>query len=275
MKPVAFDYDKAVSLQDAGARLAAGGGGCKVIAGGQSLGAMLNLRLVRPERLVDVRELPELRRVEETAQAVRYGAALRHAEFEDGAVPDAARGMLAHVAGLIAYRAVRNRGTLGGSLAHADPAADWVLTLPALDARVHLSGPAGPRSLEAHAFFLGAFTTALRDGEILAAVEVPRLSATAAWGYYKICRKVGEFAEASAAVVVDPERGACRVVAGALDGAPALLEEVADLLAGQGAAAALAALPDAVARILPDAGPVKRRQHEVALKRAIRQVYPQ
>jgi len=272
MKPVAFDYEKAASAGQA-AGLLGGEGNRKVISGGQSLGPMLNLRLVRPDLLVDVRRAEELRQVREADDSITYGAAICHAEFEDGLVPDAAAGMMRYVAGGIAYRAVRTRGTIGGSLAHADPAADWVLTLITLDAVLNLAGPQGSRSLPATGFFFGAFTTALQDGEIIESVTVPRLGAGAAWGYYKICRKTGEFAEASGALVVDPSRGYCRLAMGAVDGPPIVLDRVADALAERGSEG-IGTLGAAVRAALPDASPVSLRQHEVALRRAIQQVYP-
>src|SRR5690606_12050104 len=105
---------------------------------------------------------PDLLAVSETPDAIRYGAALPHAAFEDGAVPDFSNGMMRHVAGGIAYRAVRNRGTIGGSLAHADPAADWVSSLIALDARVIVRGTKGETAWPVERFMLGGFTTVLQ-----------------------------------------------------------------------------------------------------------------
>lgn len=273
MKPVNFDYQKAFSSKSALDVLNAGDGVCKVISGGQSMGPMLNLRLVRPDVLVDVTQASELCDVRDEADAITYGAATRHAAFEDALVPDAALGMMRSVASGIAYRAVRNRGTIGGSLAHADPAADWVTTMVALDARFMLRSLKGQRAVAASAFFLGAFTNALAEGEIIESITVPKLSQNASWGYYKICRKVGEFADASGAVVVDAERRYCRVVMGALDGAPIILEGFADRLAERGRDA-FDDLKSAVQGALPDASAVALRQHEVAVRRAIEQVYP-
>ena len=119
----------------------------KFIAGGQSLGPMLNLRLAQPELLVDLTRMGELKQVEETAETVSIGACVTHADIEDGRVPDVEGGVLGAVARGIAYRAVRNRGTIGGSLAHADPAADWISCLAALGASVVVRGRAARRSL--------------------------------------------------------------------------------------------------------------------------------
>jgi carbon-monoxide dehydrogenase medium subunit len=126
---------------------------------------------------------------------------------------------LARVAEGIAYRAVRTRGTIGGSLCHADPAADWVTVLTALGAEVLTNRD---RTLALHAFILGAFRTALQPGELVRAVRVPKLLSGARWGYVKACRKPGEFAHAMAAVLVD--RATIRAVIGATGGAPIILE---------------------------------------------------
>src|SRR5476649_695396 len=131
---------------------------------------------------------------------------------------------MAAIAHRIAYRAVRNRGTIGGSLAHADPAADWLSGLAALGAEVVLLGPAGERRVKVAELAKGAFATAIGDDEILREVAVPHLSKGARWGYYKFCRKTGDFAEAIGAVLHDPERAALRLVMGATNGAPIVLD---------------------------------------------------
>ena len=134
MKPVAFDYRRATSATEAIALLDQAQGGAKLIAGGQSLGPMLNLRLARPSLLVDISQLNQLKRVEERDSSIIIGAAVTHAAIEDGIAPTAGAGLLRAVARTIAYRAVRNRGTIvAASSAHADPAADWLLALTALD----------------------------------------------------------------------------------------------------------------------------------------------
>src|SRR5579862_2850801 len=136
MKPAPFAYQRPANLGEATAALSGDDPDVKAIAGGQSLGPMMNLRLARPSRLVDISRLPELRAVSDGRDAAAIGAAVTHAEIEDGDAPDPLHGFLRHVAGGIAYRAVRNRGTIGGSLAHADPSADWLSALMAADARV-------------------------------------------------------------------------------------------------------------------------------------------
>ena len=147
MKPARFDYARPASLGEAVALLGTRGTVVKCLAGGQSLGPMLNLRLVQPDLLVDITRIPELTRVEEDGDGVLLGACTTHAAIEDGRVPDVTGGVLPAVAQGIAYRAVRSRGTIGGSLAHADPAADWITCLTALGAEIVVHGPSGRREL--------------------------------------------------------------------------------------------------------------------------------
>jgi aerobic carbon-monoxide dehydrogenase medium subunit len=222
MKPAPFDHARPANLADAIALLHAQAG-ARVLAGGQSLGPMLNLRLAQPSLLVQINHLSELGGTGADAETVTIGASVTHASIADGLVPDIGGGILARVAENIAYRAVRNRGTIGGSLCHADPAADWVTVLSALDAAVLLQGAAGSRSIPVHEFIQGAFRTALLPGEMLVAVRVPRLSADARWAYEKACRKPGDFAHAMAAVLLDGTRR--RAIIGALGGKPLLLED--------------------------------------------------
>ena len=223
MKAAAFDYARARSTAHAVEMLAASPGS-RLIAGGQSLGPMLNLRLARPARLIDIRECAELRRYMETPDEVVWGAAITHGEIEDGDAPDPTPGWLRRAARNIAYRAVRNRGTIGGSLAHADPAADWPVVLAALGAEVWIEGPAGARAEALHSFIRGPFATSLGEGEVLTAVRVPRPSPAARFGYCKLAAKSGEFAQALAVVFEDPERDERRAVVGAIERAPLVVE---------------------------------------------------
>jgi carbon-monoxide dehydrogenase medium subunit len=229
VKAAAFSWHNADDLADASR---AARDGARVIAGGQSLGPMLNFRAARPAALVRVAGIPELRGVSETATQVLIGAAVTHAEIADGLAPEIGGGVLAAIASGIAYRAVRNAGTIGGSLCHADPAADWVTTLLALGAAALTFGQDGGRAIPLTSFFAGAYRTVLAPGEILRAVNIPKLRG-ARWGYYKLCRKPGEFAQAMAAVCERPD--ATRLVVGAVGGAPVIFENaeaaaVAELL---------------------------------------------
>ncbi|ARP97709.1 FAD binding domain-containing protein [Pseudorhodoplanes sinuspersici] len=223
MKPAAFTLDQPSSAPQLAAMLMQRGES-RIMAGGQSLGPMLNLRLARPSHVVSIASLPELVAVEETADAVTIGACVTHAAIADGRVPDIGKGILPAIAQGIAYRAVRNRGTIGGSLCHADPAADWLCTLTALDAAVLTLSSEGGRAIALTNFVVGPFRNALAPGEIVQAVRIPKISLNARWSYYKACRKPGEFAHAMAAVLLDPARNIRRAVIGAVGGAPIVLD---------------------------------------------------
>lgn len=188
-------------------------------------------------------------------------------------VEDPTRGFLPHIAHGIAYRAVRNRGTVGGSLAHADPAADWMTAMVALGAGVLVHGPGDVvRRCDAGTFMRAGFATELRGSELIGTIEVPRLSPAARWGYYKICRKRGEFATAIGAVVLDDTHGIARVVCGATLGRPVLLPASATRLAESGPDAAIALVGDEVVALLADADDTACQLHAVAVQRALRQL---
>ncbi len=225
MKPVAFDYARPATVAEALQTLA-GNRQAKVLAGGQTLGPMLNLRLAQPALLVDITRIPELAAVSEDADAVTIGATVTHAAIEDGRVPDPTGGFLARVARGIAYRAVRTRGTIGGSLAHADPAADWLSGLTALGAEVLVAGPVGARHIPLVGFVRGALETELAESELLVGVRIPKFSREARFGFHKICRKTGEFADAIGVAAHDPVRQLTRLVANTATGGPIVVEDV-------------------------------------------------
>lgn len=274
MKPVAFDWQRATDLPQA---LRARADGALCIAGGQSLGPMLNLRLVQPQSLLEVRQLAAMRATKLLQGRLRIGAAVTHAEIEDGVLPDTTQGMLRYVARNIAYRAIRNRGTLGGSLAHCDPAADWVNALTALGAQVILQNAKQERRLPMPEFVRGPFHTALQSDEILLAVELPAFTSALRWGYYKICAKVGEFADAIGVVVSDPGLGWHCVLSGAIEARPLLVQGVTDLLQQPLPAAELVRLRlgQALQEQLPNAEAVFVHRHVVALQRALMQCLAQ
>ena len=275
MKPAAVDYVRARSLAEALDLLARPNIDARVMAGGQSLVAMMNLRVASPDLLVDIARLPELGAATEEESTVFYGACVTHAAIEDHRVPDPSRGLMPHVAERLAYRAIRNRGTLGGSLALADPAAEWPSVLVALDAAAVVAGPGGTRSVACKEFVSGVFQTRLAEGEILTTIWVPKLSAEARWGYVKLARKSGEFATSLAVAVRDPVRGYARVVLGAADGAPLILDNASRLCTrgslDRGAAqnAIAADLARAADRQFDD---FHRSIHAVAALRAVTQV---
>jgi aerobic carbon-monoxide dehydrogenase medium subunit len=187
------------------------------------------------------------------------GACVTHAQIEDGRVPDPTGGLMASVAANIAYRAVRNRGTIGGSLAHADPAADWPTALALLNAVAVIAGPTGQREVAVASFVTGLFTTVLAADELLVAVVIPKRSPRARYGYWKFCRKAGEFAQAIGAALHDAETNEWRAVIGAVEGPPYLVKN------NQPA-------EDAVAAAEVGADAYSRRLHAVALKRAVAQI---
>jgi carbon-monoxide dehydrogenase medium subunit len=274
MKPAKFDYIKSDDLAETLSALATGKGFNKVLAGSQSLGPMMNLRLAQPDRLIDIRALDALKKITQAADHLFIGALVTHANIEDGALPDVTKGMMVHVASGIAYRAVRNRGTIGGSIAHADPAGDWPAALLALGARVVVDGRDGARELAIADFQIDAFTVALEDDEIVRGVRVPILSDAARWGYYKIRRKPGEFAQSIGAFVCDPQSGEARLVLGATDGAPLRLDAAAAMIArANGTGFDIAAAGAALAETGETFEPFKTRMHALALHRAVAQAY--
>ena len=271
MKAALFEYLRPATL-DEGLRLLADGQGAKPMGGSQSLGPMLNLRLARPRAVVDVAALAQMREVSVQGSMVRIGGAVTHAEIEDGIFAPLRGTLLQQVAGGIAYRAIRNRGTVAGSLAHADPAADWVLAMTALAARLELRTAAGTRMLAMERFMQGAYTTALEPGELIAAIHVPELGTRARWGYAKFCRKTGEFAEASCCAVFDASRGFARVVIGALDGAPQPLPAIAASVADTGALPPRDQVDAAIAAAAPGRDAIDRKMTATAVLRCLEQV---
>jgi carbon-monoxide dehydrogenase medium subunit len=264
MKAAAFDYARPGSVGDAVELLARSKGSAKVIAGGQSLGPMLNLRLAQPQLLVDIRHIRELNEVRQTQDGYMVGSCVTHAAVEDGEVPDFTRGFMRKVATGIAYRAVRNRGTIGGSVCHADPAADWVVALTLLSAVAIVEGPEGRREIGLGEFVTGPFSTQLDQAQILVGIRIPGLSARARWSYCKICRKPGEFAETIGAILHDDHSGICRAVIGATHGTPFVIEDarfVAERYEPERVRAALEA-----AGVAHDS--YERQIHNVVLKRA-------
>ncbi len=224
MKPVAFDYARPRSIASA-LELLDANPAAKILAGGQTLGPMLNLRLVQPELLIDITRIPELVAVTDRDDGIAVGACVTHAAIEDGRVSDPTNGYLGVVASGIAYRAVRTRGTIGGSLTHGDPAADWLAALLALEAELEISGERGARRTSLDGFVKGAMETDLESGEIVTVVHVPKSHSGARHGYHKICRKTGEFAEAIGAVAIDDAQGHFRLVAAGGSHAPVVFTD--------------------------------------------------
>jgi aerobic carbon-monoxide dehydrogenase medium subunit len=271
MKPAPLFYARAATLQDAIDSLESSPEEGRVMAGGQSLGPMLNLRLAQPKQVIDISRLSELRQAKIEGNILAIGACVTHAQIEDGDIPDVTLGLMPFVARGIAYRAVRNRGTIGGSIAHADPAADWLTTTMAMDATLRLYAAAGHREIKVADFIKGALETAIGKSEILTHVLVPQFFPGARWGHAKYAKKLGDFAQSMAVAVVDPERELARIVLGQRAEPPALMRGTSELLAEKGYDPPRAELVAAIEADLTRASidPGDRTMHSAILARAV------
>jgi carbon-monoxide dehydrogenase medium subunit len=196
--PAAFDYEVADSAAHALALLAEYGEDAKVLAGGHSLLPMMKVRLAQPAVLIDIARVSELSGIRIDGAEVIIGATTRHAEVAGSALLQAEVPLLAHAAAQVGDPQIRHRGTIGGSLAHADPAADLPMALLALGGSVELTGPSGVRTVGADDFFTGPFESVLQPDELLTAVRVPR-GGSATWGYQKFTRRANDWAIVGAA----------------------------------------------------------------------------
>jgi carbon-monoxide dehydrogenase medium subunit len=197
VKPAPFEYLAPDTVDEAAARLAERGEEAKVLAGGQSLVPMLNMRLVRFETLVDLQRIPSLRHVGVESDRVTLGASVRQCDIEESAELAAATPLLARATPLIGHFQIRNRGTVGGSLAHADPAAEYPAVALALGAHMELQSAKGTRTVPASDFFTGTWETAGRADEILTSVTFPRWD-RAGFAIEEVARRHGDFAIAGA-----------------------------------------------------------------------------
>jgi CO/xanthine dehydrogenase FAD-binding subunit len=202
MKPAAFEYVVAESIASAVAALAQARGEAKIIAGGQSLVPMLNFRLLRPATLVDINRIPDLAHVREEADAVRIGALARHHALETSPLIAAHFPVLSEAMTHVAHLAIRNRGTIGGSLSHADPAAELPMMAMLLDAQLRVVSETGARTVAARDFFQDALSVDLADDEMLTEVTLPKLPPRTGWGFAEVSRRSGDFALAAVAVTL-------------------------------------------------------------------------
>jgi carbon-monoxide dehydrogenase medium subunit len=194
MKAAAFNYARAASVSDALELLHMHGDRAKVLSGGQSLMPAMNLRLISPELIVDIGELAELRGIEVSGDRVRIGALTRHAEIARSDEIAAHAPLLAEAIAHVAHPAIRNRGTLGGSLAHADPASELPACMLALNATVLVRGQGGERKIAAQDFFTGIYETALSPEELLVAVELPANPKNSVHFFHEFARRHGDYA---------------------------------------------------------------------------------
>jgi len=208
MKPPPFDYRRCTSLEEALGLLSQHGADAKVLAGGQSLMPMLNFRLLRPTMLVDIGRIAALSGVAEDAGGITIGALTRHRILQTDPRVATRFPVLAEAMSHVAHLAIRNRGTIGGSLSHADPAAELPMMALLLDATLTLRREGGAREVAAADFFLGSLVTALEPEELLTAVRLPALPAGAGWGFEETAPRAGDFATAAAAAILTRRGGA-------------------------------------------------------------------
>ena len=200
MISTAFDYHRATSLDDALARLASAQGGAKLLAGGHSLIPLMKLRLSEPTSLIDISRIPELTGVRENGAQIEIGACTVHREVATSALLRDRCPMLAEAAAEIGDPQVRNRGTIGGSLAHADPAADYPAVILALDAEIQIKGPGGSRSSRAEDFFQDLFTVDLAPDEVIVSIRFTPVRAAA---YAKLHQRASRYAIVGVAAALD------------------------------------------------------------------------
>jgi carbon-monoxide dehydrogenase medium subunit len=274
MKAAPFDYVAAITVADASAALASNGVTTAAIAGGQSLLPMLNLRVALPDLVVDLGGLDELKELSVSPTAVRIGALTTHAAIEDGLFAEEFGGLLQKVASRISYRAVRNHGTIGGSVALADPAADWPGCLMALGASVQIAGLKGGRSEPVQNFVQGQYQTSLTPDEVIVGFDVPRPTAPLRWGVFKVARKSGAFADSIAFAVSQGKSGPISVVLAAAAPRPHLLSTVAEKLTAVPLSdeALRAVIAEEVASLLPQDDAYLMRLHTSTVMRAVREM---
>jgi aerobic carbon-monoxide dehydrogenase medium subunit len=254
VKPPAFEYVAVASTEEAVAQLAAHGDDARLLAGGQSLMPILNMRLATPGRLVDLNRVRTLSYIVERAGGVAIGAMTRQRTVERSEFVAAAVPLLAEALPWVGHTAIRNRGTIGGSLAHADPAAELPAVAVCLDARLTLRGPAGERTLAAREFFRGYLTTALAPTELLAEVWFPSALPGTGAAWIEFARRYGDYALVGVAAVVTLEgstvRRASLAVTG-VDGVPVRAVDAERLLIGAPLSAeSMAAAAESVRRTL-------------------------
>jgi aerobic carbon-monoxide dehydrogenase medium subunit len=212
MKPPPFDYERPVDINGALASLASHGGRAKVLAGGQSLLAMLNLRLLSPERLIDVSRLDELKYIRVAGNELRIGALTTHNTVLKSADVTMRCPIMAEAYRHVSHHSVRNRGTIGGSLCHNDPAAEMPLVVNLLGASLVARSKNGERIIAADQFFRGSFETVLEDDELLTEIRVPIPAQGHGWSFQEVSQRKGDFALVATAAMLTLENGTCRNV---------------------------------------------------------------
>lgn len=236
MKPAPFQYHRPASVREVLELLATHGSQAKLISGGQSLGPMMNMRLASPAHLIDINDLTELAGIRDRGSFIEVGTLTRHCEVEKSSVLSEHCPLLPQAAATIGHYAIRQRGSLGGSLAHADPAAQMALVARTLDAVVILASLGGEREVSAAQFFEGAMTTALRPDEMIVRVRYPKYGAGELSAFQLFSRRHGDYALVSVAVVLGLRNGLTQGLRIGVNGAspvPNLLDHVAQAFEGR------------------------------------------
>jgi carbon-monoxide dehydrogenase medium subunit/2-furoyl-CoA dehydrogenase FAD binding subunit len=237
MKPCAFEYFNPQSVQEAIELLDRYGDEAKIIAGGQSLVPMMNFRLARPEILIDISAIKELEYIKTEGDELVIGALARERDIEQSPLVLEKWPFLSKAISFIGHSAIRNRGTIGGSLVHADPSAEIPTSLCALNGKVKVVGPSGEKILEPEEFFLTYLTTSLEPSDLLVEVRIPALPEKTGWSFGELSRRSGDFAIVAVGILLFTETpGVCRearISMGGVASTPVRAEEAEALLAGQ------------------------------------------
>lgn len=237
MKPAKFNHYAPESLEDAFRLLAEHGDEAKIIAGGQSLIPVMNLRLSQPEHLIDINGIEELAGISKNGDRITIGALTRHSEVLESPLVRESCPPLTAAAGRIGHLAIRNRGTIGGSLSNADPAAEWSLMAFLLDAGITVASAHGSRTVRASNFILSIYTTDLEADEILTSISFPALAADEGWSLQQISRRAGDFAIVAVAATMRLDDGGAvsnlRLCLGGMESTPLRMTDVEQAAAGK------------------------------------------
>ncbi|MEM1044896.1 MAG: xanthine dehydrogenase family protein subunit M [Pseudomonadota bacterium] len=251
MKPAAFTYERPDTLSAALEMLAECTDDARILAGGQSLVPMMNTRLARPDRLIDINRVPDLDYIRREGDQIRIGALARHADVKQSDVVRDALPLINEAYEWIAHGAVRNRGTLCGNLCHADPASEMPAIMQVLGATFVAQSQEGRREIPADAFFTGLYETALKPTEILVEVRVPVMAPNQSWGFHEVSMRKGDFAWVLVACVVTWEGSvvsSARLTAAGIADRALRLHNVENAVAGQALTPALCETAGATAR---------------------------
>jgi CO/xanthine dehydrogenase FAD-binding subunit len=274
MKPALFRYYDPDTLDEALALLSEWGDDAKILAGGQTLGPMLGLRVVRPRAVVDINRITGLDYRRETQAGLTIGALTRQQALEDDPALADRQPLVAEAIPYIAHRAIRNRGTVGGSLAHADPSAEWGGLVTALDAHLVVRRRAGERTIPAAELFTGLLDTAFQPDEILTEIRLPAWPSGAGWSFQELSRRHGDYAICGIAcvLVLEADRTCCdvRIAAFGVEASPRRLPRAEEMLAGE--RPELPRILEAGRRAAAEVDPLDDRQASAAYRRHLLEI---